>query len=502
MEERTGIREGTNANEEATKQSAQERALATGETVLEVSEKGDVREIYPSRERRGEAILEKALERGRELRDNAMEKATPLLASLRSRIGNYATRALKTVKETLGYGAELKDRATDTVAAAQEIRGKVRAAKDVAKNTMREAGEVGVGIVAGATAELGRAAGRKVVAGAEMLGNAVDSATTSTAEKEKQYLEIGMIAGRALSQMLRKEVTLSRAQALALGAAIDAHGLASKFVARAVAGANEVGYEVFGQDMIETARGDAQGLKALYDTFADKNDRNWLVNELQKISRDVADGMLVVAKDVTAPAGKAAKKAMDLGVKGLDAVGRKGVELSDAVEADVTERINLAVAGAKKDWARIEPKVLDGIAATVAPAIELAANLLDAPADLLKEGRRAKAEAAQQLQAGVIEMNRIGKEAVTFSERMQRRFAEAMNIAKRAWNEMRLAMINEKQMAENPQMVQRVEQLVEAIENIDELPVVSAEELAQPPLRRERPVRTKSATPRIGGVTG
>jgi hypothetical protein len=611
--------------------------------ILETDDRGrierirtDIPEGEYNRTERGEAALNEALERGRQMRDAAMEKAAPLLANLRSRISNFATRALSVFKTSLGLAGEVKDVAGNTWEAGKDVarhmpealaeagkfayedviagtaRGikegvldlvnpaeidheklgdidvrllKINEALSVTRGTearvaldkerqrleaereevlnppqsqrkgaklaKRAGGAVaGAGLaVAGGAAAIGMAgydaAGRGLKTGKEYIGGKMDEAgeyvvdkivagAELAMEKEEKYLGIGVIASEALSKITGKEIKLTRAQAISLGASIDAAGLAGKFFE----GVAEVGGAVLMvDDIAEVVKGNGQALKWAYSMVANAENRAWLAGELKQSGIDIATEMGKVAQELGSAAWEGTKSGAATVGRGVKTVGKgaayagagvaalaaapivapvaaaglagygaykageagiaKARDVWKEVEPEVQARINVAIEGAKADWKRAEPGIIDGIASTVAPAIQLAANIYDVPADLKREVGREVADAKEKVKAGVVELNRIGAETVTFVERMRQRVSEAMDIARRAWNDMRRSLVGEDLMAENPEIVAGIDRAIDAVEEIENLP-----ENAIEPLEAVEVPKPRNAKPIIRQVRG
>lgn len=460
---------------------------------IEVAQEAEVvKEVPLSRQERGEQALEDAFYRAETFVKRGMEKAAPLLNGIRSRISNFATRAMKTLAVSVGFAGETKD-------AAVALPGK---AKDVAK---KGADIVATRSVSGIESVASRAA-EKAMPAAEAIANA-----------DARYLAAAEIASQALSQILGREVHLSHAAAIVFGAALDAEGLAERFASKALHGASDL---LVLDDVVDTIKGNGQALRAMYAAIANPESRAAIIEALNQADIDAGAAIEEAARAVAGEAWNVTKKTGKAGLKigagvaavaatpvvlpiaAVGAVGygavqgalRAGEAANDAwntLEPEVRNRINIAVEGAKRDWAKVKPGIGEGIAATVAPAFALGEMLYETPGQM-------KAE----VEEGIIKMNEIAAQAVDTTERAQKRVASAMDIARTAWNNIRIALFGEKVKKENAKLVEDITLAADMSLEINQLPLLTPEEKAQPPQRRQRPAPRAVPVVKVAGING
>ncbi|MFA6017939.1 MAG: hypothetical protein WCT28_01100 [Patescibacteria group bacterium] len=560
-----------------------------GGNVLEMSEKGIVKETWDRNseeydtEKRGEAALIAALERGRELKRGFVEKAGPLLRGIQSRITNLANRGLSYIAKFIGHSAEAKDTAIEAGGALaeeakfanrntlpafgemgrraiKELLSPAEAVRDLlnpvivsesqkvtlgnidrerfeinqklaitkpgkkrdeliatlddlqkeedeilhpsqfrrggvqlAKKSAMMAGAVvaapviGVGMLGAAgirgAAEIG-AAGIEVVkemggeaadAGGDMILSASDyaakkitNAAESARNKKYELLTVGAIAREALGKVLGKEMNLSYAQTLSLGASIEALGLAKDFVGN-VAGA--VGEVLLLEDLKDIARNNHDALKTMYRVIANPERRRLFIERLSEADVEAGAAIEEVARDIGVATLKATKKASgyNMAKKAAETTGRVWSKIQEGISEEEDRKAMREeaaqqedVAGKEEEWERLSKNVrsaIDGLIKTieererhnlegiqefedrhkknslsgVASGVEEAALVVVAVEELEVKG-------GEKLIGAITAENEIATQVAEVAVRADGKVGKAMGKARRSINEIRRGM--------------------------------------------------------------
>jgi hypothetical protein len=552
-----------------------QKSTETHPEVLEMNGEGgidrvrtDLPEAEYDRKERGEAALNDALERGRNMRDSAMEMATPLLTGLRSRLSSYATRALGALKTSLGFAGEAKDAVGKTwdagIDVAQKmpravvdmgqfayedmVAGTARGIKDAALDAVapvevdvEKVGDLDVRIlkigeaisvtrhgdarialnqerqkleaerdallsqrkVRPGLVKAGKVAGAVVsapVVGAMAVGAGLYAGGRAVKEAAgKKITEIQEERAREKEELRREheEACIARAE-LFLEAAAEESGepvqklseqqlfilgtkLEDSIARRMVNGLKEVGKGVtFYEDLFGDDRGDAglfanlnQGRKDFIAFAKNPEDRAWLANELRNANIEIGKAL----EDAVVTVGKRA--IVDPIKRGSGAVGRAGAA---AVTGAVGIGAGLALAGAEaainsrpakaakeaviRKYQQHKPAVERGLASTVTELNQFGSYAVDVPDAVSREVNKV----AQEL-------NDNAAKALSFAERMHQRVKNAIDVAQKAWNEIRRAFVNEEMIAKQPEIVAAIDRANESIDELAELPDSALESL-------------------------
>lgn len=361
----------------------------------------------------------------------------------------------------------------------RSLRGSKAAAEALAatKSGLKKgASVVGTGLAAGAmgAVALGAGAAGKVAEGGRWVGGKVgEMREARRQEQEALRLEheeacvaraelFLMDAAEASGEPMQK---LSREHLLILGQKLE-----ESLARRIAGGVKEMGKAMlFVDDVVDIGRNLKAGALDFAAFARNPEDRKWLMNELKDGGVKIPKALLLAASDVgIAFVAKPGLKAAQFGA---------GVALASAEAAANSRPARAAKEAVIAKWQEHGPAIQQGFASGVESVNRLADNILDVPDGL----ERAANDLGEQL-------NAEAEKASGLFNRMKALVDSAVNIAKRKWNEFMLEVAQGAAKTENPELVAKIGDAVQALEAVEAEEVRPARSHNAPEPRNIKPV--------------